>query len=144
MVTKNRVKRPTMEGWLLCVKVLSSQGGSWKQMRWSGKQAKRRRAAGWQSLLFVASHLAGNLGCTDRFRHRFAIKSVLARRKSMQFRSVAFLFLLFSFSLFLSLFFPFFLKLFSSFFLNFASFFVGFYLDHHTCPFRVFHHFSFK
>jgi len=41
------------------------------------------------SLPFVAPHLAGNLGSTDRFRHRFAIKSVQARRKSVQFRSVA-------------------------------------------------------
>ena len=87
-----------MEGRLLCVKVLSNRWRSWKQMRWSGKKTKRLYTAGWQSLLLIASHLVGNLGCSDRFRHRFAIKRVLARRKSMLVCSVAF-----SFCAFLSL-----------------------------------------
>ena len=112
-----------MEGRLLCVKVLSNRWRSWKQMRWSGKKTKRLYTAGWQSLLLIASHLVGNLGCSDRFRHRFAIKRVLARRKSMLVCSVAF-----SFCAFLSLYiYIFFLLLLCFFSLRFYLLFISFF-----------------
>ena len=114
-------------------------------MRWSGKKTKRLYTAGWQSLLLIASHLVGNLGCSDRFRHRFAIKRVLARRKSMLVCSVAF-----SFCAFLSLYiYIFFFSSSSSlfffslrFYLLFISFFFffGFFIECCWVPFYLFHH----
>ena len=115
-------------------------------MRWSGKKTKRLYTAGWQSLLLIASHLVGNLGCSDRFRHRFAIKRVLARRKSMLVCSVAF-----SFCAFLSLyiyiyffffffFFVFFPYVFIYYLLVFFLFFFWFFIECCWVPFYLFHH----